>query len=107
MACGHYYYGDATTVEPRFAGRSGQRANWVVHAMAGIPFAANKHQKIRCANAFTGVVTGFASRPGYVVLRVNKSRRVKLQAALKGILETGELTSTDAASIGGSCISRR
>ena len=75
--------------------------------MAGIPFAAKTHENIRCANAFTGVVTDFASRPGYVALRVNKSRRVKLQAALKGILETGELTSTDAASIGGSCISRR
>ena len=45
VACGHYY-DDAVTLEPRFAGRSGQSAVWFIHEVAGLAFAEKKHEKM-------------------------------------------------------------
>ena len=100
VACGHYY-DDAVTVEPRFAGRSGQRAVWMVHAVVGIPFADKKHEKMRGANPFLGIVSDFSCKPGFVVMRVKESRRKKLLEVLDAVLTSGELTGAQAASLRG------
>ena len=100
VACGHYY-DDAVTVEPRFAGRSGQRAVWMVHKLVGIPFAEKKHEKMRGANPFLGIVSDFACRPGFVEMRVKESRRKKLMSDLESVLKSGELTGAQAASLRG------
>ena len=100
VVCGHYY-DDAVTVEPRFAGRSGQRAIWFVHASVGIPFALKKHECMRSANPFTGIVTDFARTPGYVEMRVKTSRKRKMLRVMDAILKKGELTGAEAASLRG------
>jgi len=100
VPCGHYY-DDAVTVEPRFAGRSGQKAIWMVHEVSGIPFAEKKHEKMRGANPFLGIVSDFASRPGFVEMRVKKSRKAQLLDALDLVLERKELTGAQAASLRG------
>jgi hypothetical protein len=100
VPCGHYY-DDAATVEPRFAGRSGQRAIWMVHEVAGIPFAKKKHEKMRPANPFLGIESDFASRPGFVEMRVKKKRRENLLSDLDSVLERGELTGAQAARLRG------
>jgi hypothetical protein len=104
VPCGHYY-DDAATVEPRFAGRSGQRAIWMVHEVAGIPFAKKKHEKMRPANPFLGIESDFASRPGFVEMRVKKKRRENLLSDLDSVLERGELTGAQAARLRGKLIS--
>jgi hypothetical protein len=100
VPCGHYY-DDAVTVEPRFAGRSGQRAIWMVHEVVGIPFAAKKHEKMRAANPFLGIVSDFERKPGFVQMRVKKSRREKLLKDLEDVLKSGELTGAQAATFRG------
>ena len=100
VPCGHYY-DDAVTVEPRFAGRSGQRAIWMVHEVVGIPFAAKKHEKMRAANPFLGIVSDFERKPGFVKMRVKKSRREKLLKDLEDVLKSGELTGAQAATFRG------
>ena len=100
VPCGHYY-DDAVTVEPRFAGRSGQRAIWMVHEVVGIPFAAKKHEKMRAANPFLGIVSDFECKPGFVQMRVKKSRREKLLKDLEDVLKSGELTGAQAATFRG------
>ena len=100
VPCGHYY-DDAVTVEPRFAGRSGQRAIWMVHEVVGIPFAAKKHEKMRAANPFVGIVSDFERKPGFVQMRVKKSRREKLLKDLEDVLKSGELTGAQAATFRG------
>ena len=100
VPCGHYY-DDAVTVEPRFAGRSGQRAIWMVHEVVGIPFAAKKHEKMRAANPFLGIVSDFEHKPGFVQMRVKKSRREKLLKDLEDVLKSGELTGAQAATFRG------
>jgi hypothetical protein len=100
VPCGHYY-DDAATVEPRFAGRSGQRAIWMVHEVVGIPFAAKKHEKMRAANPFLGIVSDFERKPGFVQMRVKESRREKLLKDLEDVLKSGELTGAQAATFRG------
>ena len=100
VACGHYY-DDTVVVEPKFAGRSGQRANWFVHSVAGIPLAEKKHERMRSANPFLGIVSDFASRRGYVIMRVKEARRRRLLRTLQGVLDAGVLSGAQAASIRG------
>ena len=80
---------------------SGQKAIWMVHKVSGIPFAEKKHEKMRGANPFLGIVSDFASRPGFVEMRVKKSRKEKLLHALDLVLERKELTGAQAASLRG------
>jgi hypothetical protein len=100
VPCGHYY-DDAVTVEPRFAGRSGQKAIWMVHEVSGIPFAEKKHERMRGANPFLGIVSDFACRPGFVEMRVKKGRKEQLLKTLDLVLERKELTGAQAASLRG------
>ena len=100
VPCGHYY-DDASIVEPRFAGRSGQRAAWMVHEVVGIPFAEKKHEKMRGYNPFLGIVSDFTRRPGFVEMRVKESRRTKLLKDLGDVLKSGELTGAQAAKLRG------
>ena len=100
VPAGHYY-DDGVIVEPRFAGRSGQRANWFVHEVVGMPLAEKKHERMRASNPFLGIVSDFARSPGSVVLRVKEQRRKRLLEIIKGVLERGELTGAQAASIRG------
>lgn len=100
VACGHYY-DDAATVEPKFAGTSGQRAVWFVHQILGLPFADKKHEKMRAANPFLGIVSDFAKRPGFVILRVKETRRRKVLALLQRVLDERVLTGAGAASLRG------
>ena len=100
VACGHYY-DDAVTVEPKFAATSGQRAVWFVHEILGLPFADKKHEKMRAANPFLGIVSDFAARAGYVVIRVKEARRRKVLALLQRVLDEHVLTGAGAASLRG------
>ena len=69
----------------------------MVHEVAGIPFAKKKHEKMRSANPFLGIESDFASRSGFVEMRVKKKRRENLLSDLELVLERGELTGAQAA----------
>ena len=71
-------------------------------ALLGLPFAPRKHERLRSANPFLGVVSDFAkATEGFVVLRVKEKRRRKLVGELKGIRKEGKLSSGHAARIRG------
>ena len=88
-------------MEPRFAGRSGQSAVWFIHEVTGLPFAAKKHEKMRSANPFLGIVSDFACKAGSVILRVKEARKRRVLARLRQILKEKVLAGAAAASIRG------
>ena len=100
VPCGHYY-DDVVVCEPRFAGRSGQSAMWFIQKAIGLPFAEEKHEKMRLANAWLGVISDFGASPGHVVMRVKPSRRKNLMTQLDDIIQRKTLTGAEAASLRG------
>jgi len=73
VPCGDFY-DDVVVVDPKGCGSSAQTSLCSFFRMVGFPFADKKHEKMRTANSFLGVVTNFAYlASGWVLLQV-KSR---------------------------------
>ena len=66
-----------------------------------MPFAEKKHERMRSANPFLGIVSDFAASVGFVLLRIKEKRRQKLISQVRRVLEKGSLTSAEAASLRG------
>ena len=70
--------------------------------LCGYAFAPKKHERLRRANAFLGVVTSFQFISiGYVVLRVKESRRRKLLLEIAEVLSSKKLSPAHAARLRG------
>ena len=100
VPCGQYF-DDEVVCEPAFACSSGQKFTWSFHRIVGFPFAEKKHQRMRYANAFLGVVNDAAVFIGFMVVRVKEARRRKILKQLRAIRESGVLSPAVAASVRG------
>ena len=101
VACADFY-DDVATVDLRCGKMSAQRALAFLFQLCGFPFAPKKHERLRGANAFLGVISDFAAiASGYVILRVKRKRRLKLIAELGEVLESGKLSPAHAARLRG------
>jgi hypothetical protein len=101
VACADFY-DDVVTVDLLCGKMSAQRALSFLFQLCGFPFAPKKHERLRGANAFLGVVTDFAKIAcGYVILRVKQKRRLKLILELSEVLKSGKLSPAHAARLRG------
>jgi len=101
VACDQFY-DDVVVVDPEFGRVSAQRSLDFMFRLLGFPFAPRKHERLRSANAFLGVVSDFATAAaGFVILRVKEKRRRKLIVELREILASGKLSPGHAARIRG------
>ena len=101
VACDQFY-DDVLVVDPIFGGDSAQRTLEYIFRLIGFPFAPKKHERLRDANAFLGVVTDLScAAAGYLILRVKEKRRLKLLEELKDIKAKNKLSPAHAARIRG------
>ena len=99
VACDQFY-DDVLVVDPEYGLSSAQVSLNFLFRLLGFPFARAKHERLRGANAFLGVVTDLSTAAtGYVLLRVKEKRRQKLLSALKEILASNKLSPAHAARI--------
>ena len=101
VPCGHFY-DDVVTVDTD-AGRSSAQATLsFIFSLLGFPFAPAKHERLRRANPFLGVVTDFSyAVAGFVLLRVKEKRRRRLLEELREVRRSGRLTPAHAARLRG------
>merc|ERR1712185_505085 len=86
VPCGNFY-DDVLTVDIRAGSMSAQLSLNFFFQLCGYPFAPQKHEKLRCDNAFLGGFISFAHlSAGYVLLKVKESRRRKLLIELAAVL---------------------
>ena len=96
------FYDDVVVVDPCFGKSSAQRSLDYLFRLLGFPFAPRKHERLRGANAFLGVVTDLSNMAaGYVLLRVKEKRRRKLLQELRDVLDRGKLSPGHAARLRG------
>ena len=101
VAC-EQFYDDVVVVDPVFGRVSAQRNLDFMFRLLGFPFAPRKHERLREANAFLGVVTDFSSMAlGYVLLRIKEKRRRNLISELRDVLRSGKLSPGHAARLRG------
>ena len=96
------YFDDHATVEPTFAGDSGQRALGSMARLCGFLFDPNKHETMAPLFTYLGVQHDLSRVPaGIVTLRILEKRREALVASCREILKAGRLSSGAAASLRG------
>jgi hypothetical protein len=96
------FYDDVCTVDLATGKCSAQQSLNFLFSFLGFPFAPRKHERLRGANAFLGVVTDFASVSlGYVFLKLKESRRRKLISELSDVLASKKLSPAHAARLRG------
>jgi hypothetical protein len=101
VACDQFY-DDVLVVDPTVGLSSAQTSLGFLFRRLGYPFAARKHERLRCANAFLGVVSDLSAAPsGTVLLRVKEKRRRKLIQELKDVADKSKLSPAHAARIRG------
>ena len=84
------FYDDVCTVDVAAGKCSAQQSLNFLFSKLGFPFAPKKHERLRSANAFLGIVTDFSCAAlGYVWLKVKESRRRKLVGELRDVLAMG------------------
>ena len=101
ISCGDFY-DDVVVVDPAEGGSSAQRILNFIFSLLGFPFAPKKHERLRYANPFLGMVTDFSYlAAGYVVVRVKEQRRRRLIRELRDVLASGQLYPAHAARLRG------
>ena len=101
IACGRFY-DDVVAVDAAKGGASAQLCLSFLFQKIGFPFAPKKHERMRRANPFLGMVTDFSYIAlGYVLIRVKEQRRRKLVAEIQEVLRIKRLTPAHAARLRG------
>ena len=96
------FYDDVVVVDQACGKSSAQLTLNYFFALLGFPFAPKKHERLRFANPFLGVVTDFSHLvSGYVVMRVKEKRRRRLLKELRDVLGSGELSPAHASRLRG------
>ena len=97
------YYDDFCTIEPRWAGGSGQRSLWRMAARFGIPFAAKKHVPMASSVTFLGVeaLLGSFWPHGVVTLGVTDERSWRIADSVEYALSTQSLFPGESAKLTG------
>ena len=96
------YFDDHVTVEPTFAGASGQLALGLLARLCGFLFDPGKHVPMAPMFVYLGVRHDLSKAPlGLVTLSILPERRDALVAACREVLQVGRLSSGAAASLRG------
>ena len=101
--CGCSYFDDFCTVEPAFAGDSGQRVLAAVMRILGVPLASEKHVPMSGRFTFLGVETNLAQFAGRAIveLGIAAERATRLAEAIEAMLEVGVCAPAEAARMAG------
>jgi hypothetical protein len=102
VACVHFY-DDVCTVDPTYAGTSGQDCLWSFHDMIRLELAIKKHVSMFPRFKFLGCISDFSMlrELGRLYLRVCPERKVKVLQVLHDILFSGALSPAASARIKG------
>ena len=101
VPCAHYY-DDLVNAGPAYSSKSDDDTTRALCFLLGFVLDDGKWCKPLAVNAFLGVLYDFSQFPkGEVRIRIKEGRKLKIAAMLQHALDSGRMTSADAASLRG------